>query len=91
MPLPALRISGSGTFYGAIICEGDVFVEGTPTIQYDEAAIARAVLLYPQVKAFFAPGEQGAASHVRVMRVAQGAKKVSGERFELVSWLEWQE
>ena len=89
--MPTLRVTGAGEFYGTIISEGDIVIDGALTIQYDEDAIARTVLMHPQVKAFFAPGEQGAASYVRVVRISQSAQKISSARYILDSWLEWQE
>ncbi|MDR1061439.1 MAG: hypothetical protein LBL83_09605 [Clostridiales bacterium] len=88
---PTLTITGDGAFRGAIICEGDIAITGSPTIRHDENLIARIILFYPGAQAFFRPGEMGAASYVRILRVSQAMEKIKSERYALDDWREWQE
>jgi hypothetical protein len=89
--LPTLTIAGDGVFRGAIICEGNVAITGSPTIRHDESLIAKLILFYPGVQAFFKPGEMGDSSYVRILRMSQGAEKIKKERYALAGWREWQE
>jgi len=88
--LPRLTIVGDGTFRGTILFEGDVVVAGNPTLRYDEALIAKTILFYPGVQAFFRPGEMGGTSYVRVVGVAQSREKTRKDRYRLLSWKEYQ-
>ena len=89
--LPKLTIRGDGIFRGSIICEGDIVFEGSPTIYYDEKLIAKILLSHQEIRGFFSPGEMGETSYVRVMSVAQNMKKITGDRYRLADWAEWQE
>ena len=89
--IPRLSIRGDGSFRGTIISEGDIFIEGAPSIYYDEKLISKILLFYPEIRDFFSPGEIGDTSYVRVMGVAQGMTKIKKERYKVVSWTEWQE
>jgi hypothetical protein len=89
--LPKLTVRGNGSLRGALICEGDVDFAGSATVRYDEALVAKLILTYPEIAAFFAPGEMGETSYVRVLSVAQGASKTSKARYRVTEWKEWQE
>jgi len=89
--LPTLTISGSGSLRGTVICEGNVEFTGSATVRHDEALIAKLILFYPQIKAFFEPGEMGETSYVRLLSVAQSAAKTKKSRYAIQEWKEWQE
>ena len=88
---PKLTITGDGVFRGAIISEGDIIINGSPTIIYDEKLISKILLYHPEIRDFFSPGEIGETSYVRVTGVAQGIKKLVKERYTVFDWKEWQE
>ena len=89
--LPILTIRGDGSFRGTIISEGDIIIEGSPKIEYDEKLISKILLRYPEIRDFFSPGEIGDVSYVRIMGVSQGMKKLVKERYNVIDWSEWQE
>jgi hypothetical protein len=89
--LPKLTLRGDGVFRGTIISEGDIVVEGSPTIRFDEKLLSGILLRYPEIREFFSPGEIGETSHVRVIGVAQGINKLEKDRYRIIDWIEWQE
>ncbi|MCL2059576.1 MAG: hypothetical protein FWH01_11080 [Oscillospiraceae bacterium] len=89
--LPRLTIRGDGTFRGVIISEGDIVIDGAPTIYYDEKLISKILLRYPEIRDFFSSGEMGETVYVRIIGVAQGVKKLVKERYMIIDWKQWQE
>ena len=89
--LPILTVRGDGSFRGTIISEGDIYIEGSPVIHYDEKLISKILLQYPEIRDFFSPGEMGETSHVRILGVSQGMKKLVRERYRVTGWSQWQE
>ncbi|MDR3122081.1 MAG: hypothetical protein LBU58_12225 [Clostridiales bacterium] len=89
--LPTLVIRGDGSFRGTIISEGDIVIEGSPTIRYDENLLAKIILFYPEIRDFFSPGEMGETSYVRIMSLAQSAVRLKQDRYTVANWTEWQE
>lgn len=59
-----LTIDGNNEFIGTIICEGDVTINGHPTIRYSEDEIKNCLLTNSSLKEFFKPGESGQETYV---------------------------
>ena len=89
--LPVLTIRGDGIFRGTIISEGDIYIEGAPEFHYDERLVSKILLYYPEIRDFFSPGEMGETSHVRIMGVSQGMKKLVKDRYKITDWTQWQD
>jgi hypothetical protein len=89
--LPTLTIQGDGSFNGVILCEGDIIIDGNPTITYDEGLISQIILSFPEVQGFFRPGEMGDTSYVWVEKATSGAERLISSRYEIAGWTQWQE
>ena len=89
--LPTLTLYGNGRFSGTVICEGNIVLNGALRLYYDERMLSDLLITHPEIKAFFAPGETGDTSYIKVLKVAQSSSKISRNRFEIADWSEWQE
>lgn len=90
-----LKITGSGKFYGSIICQGNVEVSGNdnPTITYDEEYIQSIMVNDGKVRQFFAPGAMGGDITPSSTTSYDGAVRTdtSVKRYQIVEWKEEQQ
>lgn len=84
-----LTIIGDGTeFRGAIICEGDVTIEGNVKITYDEDVIYLKLKNNEKVRQFFSNGEMGEKLFDIQEYSTTSGTRVQVKRYRITAWKE---
>ncbi len=84
-----MTIRGDGTeFKGAIICEGDVTIEGDVRITYDEDVIRRKLRYSEKLRTFFSKGEMGDKLFDIHEYSTTSGERVNVKRYRIPAWKE---
>jgi len=83
-----LKITGSGEFRGAIICEGNVSIEGNVRIIYDENVIRRKLRNSAKLRDFFSKGEMGQKLFDVEEYSTTGGERIQVKLYRIAAWKE---